>query len=197
MAGRKLQRQLGVVVSDPAPQRVCRTYDTDSHDRNRMHASREGDCTREAPKNQLSRRRRTMAQDPRTLRRSIVGGLIAAICLAEAGRPAPASAQAYVANRGSGTVSVINTTTNEIVGDPIFVDGQPYRVAVTPNGQFVYVTNAPTNSVSPRCSDNTRAFARVLSLNSYAVLRMPHRYRAGCCSHRVTRRGLRRECGCG
>ncbi len=89
-----------------------------------------------------------MAQDPRAPRRWIVGGLMAAICLAAAARPAPASAQAYVANLGSGTVSIIDTTTNQVVGDPIFVDGQPYRVAVTPDGRFVYVTNVTQNKVS-------------------------------------------------
>jgi len=89
-----------------------------------------------------------MAQDPRTLRRLIVGGLIVAIYLAEAGRPPLASAQAYVANSGNGTVSIINTTTNTVQGAPIMVGGQPHRVAVTPDGRFVYVTNLTLNNVS-------------------------------------------------
>jgi len=67
--------------------------------------------------------------------------------LADSGDPSLAAAQAYVANSKSGTVSVIDTTNNTPSG-PITVGGEPYRVAVTPNGRFVYVTNATTNSVS-------------------------------------------------
>jgi len=54
---------------------------------------------------------------------------------------------AYIANSGSNTVSVINTTTNEIA-TTITVASQPYGVSVSPDGSKVYVTNELSSSVS-------------------------------------------------
>lgn len=56
--------------------------------------------------------------------------------------PAPAAADpfAYVANSGSGTVSVIDTTDNNVV-DTVGVGDSPFGVAGTPDGTFVYLTN--------------------------------------------------------
>ena len=57
---------------------------------------------------------------------------------------APASARAqnaYITNAGDGTVSVINTATNTVVGSPITVGNFPMGVAVTPDGSKVYVAN--------------------------------------------------------
>ena len=56
---------------------------------------------------------------------------------------------AYVNNYGgpillSGngtTIRVVDLTTNTIVGDPITVDLAPAALAITPNGEFVYVIN--------------------------------------------------------
>jgi YVTN family beta-propeller protein len=62
---------------------------------------------------------------------------------------APSSAQkAYVANAGANTVSVIDTTTNGIVGSAIPVGTFPVGVAVTPDGSQVYVTNVLDDTVS-------------------------------------------------
>ena len=41
----------------------------------------------------------------------------------------------------AGTVSVISTATNAIVGDPITVGNSPLGIAVTPDGKYVYVAN--------------------------------------------------------
>ncbi|MFI5775397.1 beta-propeller fold lactonase family protein [Streptomyces sp. NPDC051658] len=55
---------------------------------------------------------------------------------------------AYVANGVSNNVSVIDTTTNTVVGSPIPVGNNPAGVAITPNGQRAYVTNGGSNNVS-------------------------------------------------
>jgi len=67
--------------------------------------------------------------------------------LAESSDPSLVWGQVYVANSGSGTVSVIETVNHTVV-NTINVGGQPIRIAVTPNDRFVYVTNTTTNSVS-------------------------------------------------
>src|SRR5260370_25184880 len=41
----------------------------------------------------------------------------------------------------AGTVSVISTATNAIVGDPITVGNSPLGISVTPDGKYVYVAN--------------------------------------------------------
>jgi YVTN family beta-propeller protein len=88
----------------------------------------------------------------------------AAVALARRGRPqkgcgikklafalsfaclfAPASARAqnaYITNENDGTVSVIDTATNTVVGSPITVGANPFGVAVTPDGSKVYVANS-------------------------------------------------------
>jgi YVTN family beta-propeller protein len=61
---------------------------------------------------------------------------------------APAMARnAYVANNGDGTVSVLNLSTNTPAGT-IPVGARPVDVAITPNGAFAYVTNSGADSVS-------------------------------------------------
>jgi YVTN family beta-propeller protein len=60
----------------------------------------------------------------------------------------PDGTRAYVVNCncfsgiGAGTVSVIDTASNTVVGTPIPVGGEPEGVAVTPDGKHAYVTNA-------------------------------------------------------
>ena len=61
---------------------------------------------------------------------------------------APASARnAYVANSGSANVSVLNLVTSAPAGT-IPVGNGPVDVAITPNGQFAYVTNETDGTVS-------------------------------------------------
>ena len=67
--------------------------------------------------------------------------IVLAMGLALAACPAEAAPFLYVANDGDDTVSVIDTATNTVVGLPIPV-GVPPRVAVTPDGTKVYVTNS-------------------------------------------------------
>lgn len=54
---------------------------------------------------------------------------------------------AYVVNRGSSSVSVINAATNTVV-DTVAVGSDSFGVATTPNGAFAYVANRGSNSVS-------------------------------------------------
>jgi len=61
---------------------------------------------------------------------------------------APAGARnAYVANSGDGTVSVLNLSTNAPAGT-IPVGSGPVDVAITPDGAFAYVANSGSDSVS-------------------------------------------------
>jgi YVTN family beta-propeller protein len=58
---------------------------------------------------------------------------------------------AYVANfayEEPGTVSVIDTQTNQVVGTPITVGKGPYGVAITPDGKFAYIPNSESGTVS-------------------------------------------------
>ncbi len=61
----------------------------------------------------------------------------------------PQAAQffAYVTNRSTGNVSVIDTSTNAVVAT-VPVGGAPIAVAITPNAAFAYVTNLSTDNVS-------------------------------------------------
>ncbi len=63
--------------------------------------------------------------------------------------PGAALAQdAYVANYGSGTVSVLDTQTNQVVGAPIGVGTEPEAIAIIPNGKYAYVVNNGSDDVS-------------------------------------------------
>jgi YVTN family beta-propeller protein len=68
----------------------------------------------------------------------------------------PDGARAYVANSGSGTVSVIDTASNTLIDtdlstddiDPITVGNGPAGISVTPNGAYAYVNNSGDGTVS-------------------------------------------------
>jgi YVTN family beta-propeller protein len=63
--------------------------------------------------------------------------------------PSPALARnAYVANNGSGNVSVIDTQTNTVVGSPIALGNAPVGTAITPDGRRAYVATPFSSSVS-------------------------------------------------
>ena len=70
--------------------------------------------------------------------------VVAALAIAA---PASAARNAYVANPGSGTVSVIDLGTNSPAGS-ITVGAGPRDVAITPDGRFAYVTNEAEGTVS-------------------------------------------------
>ncbi len=92
-------------------------------------------------------------------RRALIGGIGAcalAISLTgilptvpSAGATTVTTNYAYVANNGSGSVSVVNLTTDAVV-DTISGNGlsSPVDVAATPNGAYVYVTNQGSDTVS-------------------------------------------------
>ncbi|MFH1320590.1 MAG: LamG-like jellyroll fold domain-containing protein, partial [Bacteroidota bacterium] len=63
---------------------------------------------------------------------------------------------AYIANRSDNTVTVLDVTTNTLVGAPISVGALPWRVTIKPDARYVYVSNRDGNSISViRTSDNT------------------------------------------
>jgi YVTN family beta-propeller protein len=69
-----------------------------------------------------------------------------AIALSLACLLAPVSARAqnaYITNGDSGTVSVINTATDTVIGSPITVGKFPFGVAVAPDGSKVYGVDSP------------------------------------------------------
>ncbi|MGH6812854.1 MAG: YncE family protein, partial [Methylocella sp.] len=78
------------------------------------------------------------------------------LIIASSAQPAEAAPFAYVtvegegspSSPGNGTVSVIDTATNKVVGTPITVGILPKGVAVTPDGKHAYVTNGGSNTVS-------------------------------------------------
>jgi YVTN family beta-propeller protein len=73
-------------------------------------------------------------------RRFYCASALAAIILAASASKALAR-NAYIANGGSATVSVINTQTNQAVGSPIKVGNDLNAIAITPNGKVAYVAN--------------------------------------------------------
>ncbi len=59
----------------------------------------------------------------------------------------PNGQTAYVTNTVSGTVSVINTASQQVTRT-ILVGTEPYGLALTPNGTKLYVSNARSNDIS-------------------------------------------------
>ena len=49
---------------------------------------------------------------------------------------------------GQGTVNIIDTATNTVISPIIAVDQSPANVAISPNGQFAYVSNYISNTVN-------------------------------------------------
>jgi YVTN family beta-propeller protein len=82
--------------------------------------------------------------------------IVACLCVA-ATCEAGIEANAYITNKGSATLSVINTETQTVVGPAIPVGVQPFGVAATPDGRFVYVTNVVSNTVSVISADTNLA----------------------------------------
>jgi YVTN family beta-propeller protein len=77
------------------------------------------------------------------------------------------SNRAYVA--GNYGLSVINTTTNQVVGTVSLPGGQSYGVAVSPNGQRVYVTMSGTGQlavVNANTTNDTYTFGPTVNVGS-------------------------------
>ena len=62
--------------------------------------------------------------------------------------PLAAARNAYVGNEDGVSVSVIDTQTNQVVGSPIGVEGEPAGIAITPDGKHAYVADFDQESVS-------------------------------------------------
>lgn len=54
----------------------------------------------------------------------------------------------YVAESGAHAVSTIDTVTGKQVGTPLAVGKQPYGMALSPDGQYLYVANLSSGTVS-------------------------------------------------
>src|ERR1700730_10070587 len=52
-------------------------------------------------------------------------------------------ADAYITNSGGSSVSVIDTTSNTVIGPPTQVGDGPTGVTTTPDGRFAYIANEP------------------------------------------------------
>ena len=74
--------------------------------------------------------------------------LLFALLLAICTDVANASPLAYITNACSGTVTVVDTATDAVLGSPISVGNSPLAVVVNPTGTRVYVTNAGDATVS-------------------------------------------------
>ncbi|MEU6216287.1 beta-propeller fold lactonase family protein [Streptomyces sp. NPDC047022] len=78
---------------------------------------------------------------------AMLAGLSLPVLAAVPARAAAPTTDAYVANFRSGTVSVIDTTTNAVT-TTITVGTQPTGVAITPDGTHAYVTDLGSGTVS-------------------------------------------------
>jgi YVTN family beta-propeller protein/autotransporter-associated beta strand protein len=86
----------------------------------------------------------------------VIAGLwVAATC------DAGIEANAYITNNLSDNLSVINTETQTVVGPAIPVGVQPFGVAATPDGRFVYVANVVSNTVSVINADTNLASSTI------------------------------------
>src|SRR5215467_14462070 len=77
------------------------------------------------------------------MRPCLLAGLVGAL----ASTPAFAD-NAYVTNYDSGTVSVVDTSTDTVIGAPISVGATVFGVAGTLDGSKVYVTHEISNTVA-------------------------------------------------
>lgn len=78
---------------------------------------------------------------------SAVTFTIAAICLCLGSGPAFAGMYAYIPNTGSNSIAVLDFDTDEITAE-IAVEDSPQAVAVTSDGQYVFVANSNSGTVS-------------------------------------------------
>jgi len=82
----------------------------------------------------------------------------------------PDGSKVYVA-KAAGSVSVIDTATNTVVGSPITVGRFPQGVAVTPDGSKVYVTNvqSPNPSVVSVIATATNTVIATIPLGGTSI----------------------------
>ncbi len=73
----------------------------------------------------------------------------------------PDSGEIYVSNWGSSTVSVINTTTHQVEGNPISVGYVPAGIAYDPVHKNMYVANVDDNTISVIATSNHTVVATI------------------------------------
>jgi YVTN family beta-propeller protein len=81
-------------------------------------------------------------------RRTIELATAVAVVLLGALAPPALAGRAYTANELDNSVSVVNTTTNQTVGQAIHVGQFPRAVAITPSVNKIYVANRGSDNVS-------------------------------------------------
>ena len=69
-------------------------------------------------------------------RRIFLSALAIMTLLLSAHAPSALARNVYVANLGSGSVSLLDSPASQIVGPPIATGGQPREIAITPDGQL-------------------------------------------------------------
>src|SRR5512144_1525881 len=76
--------------------------------------------------------------------------LLAASCVLDfagcASAPHGSVPFAYVANEGSGTISIVDTGTDTVVGE-IRTGGKPRGITASRDGRSIYVTDSPSSSL--------------------------------------------------
>ena len=95
--------------------------------------------------------------------------------------------RAYVANQGTNTVSVIDTTTGAAVGNPIVVGSAPTGVAAkpntstVPNSSTVYVTNRTSGTLSVISTADNKVVNTITVGIRPRVGHLQHRRNTGLC----------------
>ena len=69
----------------------------------------------------------------------------------------PDGAALYVANRGDGTVSMVDTATHSVTGTAP-VGGSPSSIAVSPGGDVVYVATGSGNTIAVMAELNAQTY---------------------------------------
>jgi YVTN family beta-propeller protein len=86
--------------------------------------------------------------------------------------------RAYVVNRASNDVSVVNTTTREVIST-IGVGTTPVALALTPDGSKAYVVNSDSNEVSVIDTATLQVITTIpVKLNPKAIVVTPDGQRA-------------------
>ncbi len=81
----------------------------------------------------------------------------------------PKNKRIYVTNSESNTVSVIDTNTNTVLGNPIRVGMNPKGIAYDPENERMYVTNFGSNTVSIIDTHSNRALGSTISVGTGPV----------------------------
>lgn len=89
-----------------------------------------------------------------------VGQVPSAIALSPDGKVA------LIANKGSDTISMIDTVRGTVVGLPITVGNNPIAVAISPDGGRVYVANSGSNALGLSVIDLSRRAAEPINVNA-------------------------------